>query len=111
MLSGLYRSIRVLFLGALLYGCSAPVYSWTVAGKTYEPERKYERILFIDIGDLRVPIVRRYVDDEDYIFGLVADGREKTVFVSPEVYESMGIGDTFDTREIPHEEKDPDYEE
>lgn len=102
--------IGVSFLGlASLVGCTdpPPITSGKIIEKKYQPERKTE----ITMGR---PFLRRkytVIDDEDYIviFGKNVDKKFRTrkVYVREEIYNSLKIGDQFDTTKISHEKYDP----
>jgi len=112
-------SCGVIALGMLTFGLAscfkgdAPIDWGVIIEKRHEPETTYsKRKLFMEANGKRAYTIRDYVDDEDYIitFGVEKFGKLKsrTVYVTKEVYDSLRVGDGFNTKIIPHEIIDED---
>ena len=98
---------------ALASGCFKSLNSGKVVAKSYEPQREYVKKVFFN---KKLTFPHNYasmIDDEDHIitFGRTEEGefRTQTVYVTKSVYDSLKVGDTFNTSKITHETSDPDY--
>ena|SRR3989338_7570962 len=102
---------KILGLGALVstlaFGCSPrAIDQGEILIKRYEPQREYT----ITDG-IHTPFKRTLIDDEDFIiiFGN-NEGREyrtRVVYVTQGVYDSLKVGDNFDTSKTLYEDSDP----
>ncbi len=96
----------------LLNSCSAPINSGIITEKRYEPRIEYFPIEFSPVKISQRIVSKKSVDDEDYIiiFSKKEKGKIRTrkVYVSKKVYDSLKVGDVFDTSKFPYEDFDRD---
>lgn len=106
------RTVAGLSLIGILAGCSIPIESGQVLEKRYEPQREYTEKGTRFFGKVLTLYTREMIDDEDFIitFGKRENDKYQTrqVYVDKTVYDSLKIGDNFDTTTFPFEDSDWD---
>ncbi len=101
----------VLDLSLLISACSASNNNYQIMSKQYEQLKNCVMGARIELHGENVCVMKRVVDDEDYILTVQRiENNEfilKTIYVAKKVYDSLEVGQSVDLSRIVHETIDP----